>query len=38
MDMTLNDFKYSTNTCWDKKHQPLTIDMIKDKYTGRHRI
>ena len=37
-DMTLDEFKYVTNTCWDKKHQPLTIDMKKDKYTGRYRI
>ena len=38
MDMTLNEFKYLTNTCWDKKSQPLTKDMIKDKDTGRYRI
>ena len=38
MDMTLNEFKYSTNICWDKKYQPLTIDMTKDKYTGRYRL
>ena len=25
-----------TSTCWDKKYQPLTIDMTKDKYTGRY--
>ena len=31
MDMTLNKFKYLTSTCWDKKHQPLTIDMTRDK-------
>ena len=37
MDMTLNEFKYLTSTCWNKKYQPLTIDMSKDKYTGRYR-
>ena len=38
MDMTLNEFKYLTSTCWNKNHQPLTIDMTKDKYEGRHRL
>ena len=33
--MTLNEVKYLTSTCWDKKYQPLIIDMTKDKYTGR---
>ena len=36
MDMTLNEFKFLTSTCWSEKYQPLTIDMIKDKYTGRY--
>ena len=35
MDMTLNEFKYLTSTCWNKNYQPLTIDMNKNKYTGR---
>ena len=35
--MTLNDFKLLTSTCWNEKHQPLTIDMTKDKYQGRYR-
>ena len=35
MDMTLNEFKFLTSTCWNKNYQPLTIDMTKDKYTGR---
>ena len=35
MDMTLDEIKYLTNTCWDKQYQPLTIDMTKDKYTRR---
>ena len=34
MDMTLSEFKYLTSTCWNKRFQPLTIDMTKDKYTG----
>ena len=38
MDMTLNEFKYLTNICWDKKYNPLTIDMTKDKFTGRYRL
>ena len=36
MDMTLSEFKYVTSTCWDKEYQPLTIDMTKDKFTGRY--
>ena len=38
MDMTLNEFKLLTSTCWNEKYQPLTIDMAKDKYTGRYRL
>ena len=38
MDMTLNEFKLLTSTCWNEKYQPLTIDMTKDKYTGRNRL
>ena len=38
MDMTLHDFKYLTTTCWIGKYQPLTIDMTKDRYTGRYRL
>ena len=38
MDMILNEFKYLTSTCWNEKYQPLTIDMTKDKYTGRYRL
>ena len=29
MDMTLDEFKYLTSTCWNEKYQPLTIDMTK---------
>ena len=38
MDMTLNEFKLLTSTCWNEKYQPLTIDMTKAKYTGRYRL
>ena len=38
VDMTLNEFKYLTSTCWNEQYQPLTIDMTKDKYTGRYRL
>ena len=38
MDMTLSEIKLLTSTCWNKKYQPLTIDMTKDKYTGRYRL
>ena len=38
MEMTLNEFKYLTTTCWNEKtYQPLTIEKTKDKYTGRYR-
>ena len=38
MDMNLKEFKYLTNTCWNEKYKPLTIDMTKDKYTGRYTL
>ena len=38
MDITLNEFKILTSTCWNRNYQPLTIDMTKDKYTGRFRL
>ena len=38
MDMMLNEFKLLTSICWNKNHQPLTIDMTKDKYQGRYRL
>ena len=38
MDMTLDEFKYLTSACWNKKYQPLTNDMTKDKYTGGYRL
>ena len=38
MDMTLNEFKLLSYTCWNEKYIPLTIDMTKDEYTGRYRL
>ena len=38
MDMTLNEFKILTSTCWNEKYIPLTIDMTKDRYQGRYRL
>ena len=38
MDMTLDESKYLTRTCWNEKYQPLTIDMTKNKYTDRYRL
>ena len=38
LDMTLNEIKLLTSICWNKNYQPLTIDMTKDKYTGRYRL
>ena len=34
MDMTLDEFKYLTSTCWNEKYQPFTIDMTRDAYDG----
>ena len=38
MDMTLNEFKLLTSTCWNKNYQPLTIDMTKTAYDGRYEL
>ena len=38
MDMTLNESKLLTSTCWKEKNQPLTIDITKDNYQGRYRL
>ena len=38
MDMTLDEFKSLISICWNEKYNPLTIDMTKDKYTGRYRL
>ena len=37
MDMTLDEIKYLSFTCWNDRYQPLTFDMTKDRYTGRYR-
>ena len=34
MDMTLDEFKNLSSTCWNEKYQLLTFDMTKDKNTG----
>ena len=36
IDMTLDEIKYITNTCWNEKYQHLTIDMTKNAYEGRY--
>ena len=38
VDMTLNEIKLLTATCWNEKYQPLTIDMTKDKFCGRYSL
>ena len=38
MDMILNECKFLTSTCWDKKNQPLLIDITKDSYQGGCRL
>ena len=38
MDMTLDEFKYLTSTCWNEQYYTLTNDMTKGKYTGRYRL
>ena len=38
MDMTLNELKLLTSTCWNKNYQPPTTDMTKDKTCGRYRL
>ena len=38
MNKTVDEFKYLTSTCWKEQYEPLTIDMTKDKYTGRYRL
>ena len=36
MDMTLNEFKLLTSSCWNEKYQPLTFDITNDKHQGRY--
>ena len=38
MDMTPNELKLLTSTCWNEKYQPLIIDMTKDKGIGKYRL
>ena len=35
VDLTLNEFKLLTSTCWNEKYQPVTIDMTKNKLSIR---
>ena len=38
MDMSLNEFKFLTSTCWNEKYQPLIFDMTNDNYQNRYRL
>ena len=38
MNITHNESKLVTSTCWNEKHQPTTIDVTKDKNTSRFRF
>ena len=38
VDITPNEFKLLTSTCWNLNFLPITIDMTKDKYTGGYRL
>ena len=38
MYMKLDEFNYLTSTCWNEPFKPITIDMTKDKFTGRYRL
>ena len=39
MDMTLDEFKYLTSTCWNVDYRPITTDMTRcNKNTGRFRL
>ena len=38
LDMTLNEFKLLSSTCWNENYQPLAIEMTKDRYQGRYRL
>ena len=37
-EMTLDEFKNLTSTCWNGNCLPLTIDLTEDKYKGRCRL
>ena len=38
IEMTLNEYIWFTVCCRNEKYQSLTIDMTKDKNTGRYRL
>ena len=37
MDLTLNEFKLLTSTCWNEKNQLYTSEMTMDNDTSRYR-
>ena len=37
-DVTLDEFKYLTSTCWNEKYQLLTYNKTKKKHRGRYRL
>ena len=38
MNMTRDEYKHLTSTCWDKKYQPLTIHLTRNENTGKYRL
>ena len=38
MEMSLNENKYLTSTCWDKQYQHHTFELTKVKFLGRCRL
>ena len=38
MDLTSDEFKYLTSTCWNEKYLPLTNFMTEVKHTDRYRL
>ena len=38
MDITLNEIKLLTSTCWNETYKRLTIDITKGKCCGRYRL
>ena len=38
VDMALNEFILLTSSCWDEKYQSPTIEVTKNKNTGRYRL
>ena len=38
MDMTLNEVRFLTSTCWNEKYEPVTIELAKDEITALYRL